>query len=92
MFANGFTEFVWQGFCGMLLFFVGIPCIAAVIHGYLEERKKAKAAAEEARFQREHPEAWKAREQIKLQKELIDQENSRHNAGLVAGIVRAFWQ
>ncbi len=99
----------FTGFCWFMLFiFVGLPLIGHTIEKIskdmklaAEERARKKAEEEDARFQREHPEAWEARERVKLererfeaQKQLADQyhrqESSRRNVGLIAGIFRAF--
>jgi hypothetical protein len=66
-----------------------------------EERARKKAEEEDRRFQREYPEAWHAKEMVKLerdrfeaQKQLAEQyhkqESSRRNVGLIAGIFEAF--
>jgi flagellar biosynthesis/type III secretory pathway M-ring protein FliF/YscJ len=102
--ANSLVTAFWF----FVVVFVGIPLIAHTIEKISKDMKKAaeerarkKAEEEDARFQREHPEAWHAKEMVKLererfeaQKQLADQyhrqESSRRNAGLIAGIVRIF--
>src|SRR5579871_531456 len=94
-------------FCGSAIMCIGLwYFVAWVIPAIIESCEKAKAErikreAEEAdaRFQREHPEAWRAKEMVKLERERLaaekelatqraNQESVRNNAGLIAGIGR----
>jgi len=77
----------------------GIPAIIQWQEEVKAVRLKKEAEEADAKFQRESPEAWKAKELIKLEKERlaaekelamkrIHQDNVRNNAGLIAGIGR----
>lgn len=99
-------------FCGAFLgFLCFIFLVGKVLPAIIEWREEVEAArikreAEEAdaRFQREHPEAWKAKEMVKLEKERLaaekalaeeraKQENVRSNAGLIVktGRILGWW-
>ena len=65
-----------SSFSGVVLFIAAIffvPRIAIAIEKHQKERKAAEAAAkqarEEAEFQQNHPELWRQRELLKLEKE-----------------------
>jgi len=94
-------------FCGsmmlvILFFFVVGKVIPAIIEwqeAATAARIKREAEEADAKFQREHPDAWRAKELVKLEKERLaadkelaiqraNQENVRNNAGLIAGIGR----
>jgi hypothetical protein len=95
-------DFCWTGFVGICLFILacrGIPALIELMEEQAAERKKRAEAEADAKFMRDHPEAWRAKELVKLERERLEaqkehaaeaarQENTRRNAGLVAGIGR----
>ncbi len=100
-------DFCSEGFVGLLVLYLLYKGVKLYFE-YQEEKAAAELAAkqkaeeerrkaEEAAFLRDHPQAWLAREQAKLERErfekakaLAESENSRNNVGLAAEIARRF--
>jgi hypothetical protein len=101
-FFDDFCSSISTGFLVICVIYLACKGIAAYCE-YAAEKEAQEAAARKAReeeeFQRNHPEAWRAREMVKLEKERLEAEQklaaerakreaAARGIGIVAGIGR----